>query len=252
MNLNLDGKAALVIGGGSGIGLASATACAEEGASVLLSDIDPERAERAAADIRATGGTAASTGADATEEQSVADAVQATVREFGKLDALIVSPGANPKQHEDWHFAVDIYLKGPFYACKYGVEEMLKGGGGSIITIGSIASVTGGRASSVGNSGYASAKHGVLGLTRTVALTYASKNIRANTICPGYIKTGATRAMYENEDGGRKLIEETLRVPMGRWGEASEIGKVAAFLASDAASYITGQPIVVDGGFMAR
>jgi len=252
MDLNLRGKAVLVIGGGSGIGLASAAACTAEGASIMLADLDQERAELAAAELSETGGSAVAIAADATDEQSVAGAVHATVDQFGKLDVLIVSPGANPKQHQDWHFAVDIYLKGPFYACKYAVEEMLKTGGGSIITIGSIASVTGGRATSVGNSGYASAKHGVLGLTRTVALTYAAQNIRANTICPGYIKTGATRAMYETEDGGRKLIEETLRVPMGRWGEASEIGKVAAFLASDAASYITGQPIVVDGGFMAR
>jgi NAD(P)-dependent dehydrogenase (short-subunit alcohol dehydrogenase family) len=92
----------------------------------------------------------------------------------------------------------------------------------------------------------------VLGLTRTIALAYAKKNIRVNAICPGYIKTELTRSLYETDDSGQAMISERLRVPMDRWGEPHEIGKVAAFLASDDASYITGQPIIVDGGFMAR
>ena len=107
-------------------------------------------------------------------------------------------------------------------------------------------------AKTVDGTGYPCAKHGVIGLTRTIALAYAKKNIRANAICPGYIRTDLTRPMYETEDGGQTLISDTLRVPLDRWGEPHEIGKVAAFLASDDASYITGQPIIVDGGFMAR
>jgi NAD(P)-dependent dehydrogenase (short-subunit alcohol dehydrogenase family) len=92
----------------------------------------------------------------------------------------------------------------------------------------------------------------VVGLTKTIALAYGKHNIRANAICPGYIRTPLTRALHEADDGGRTLINETLRVPLGRWGEPEEIGKVAAFLASDDASYLTGQAIVVDGGITAR
>jgi NAD(P)-dependent dehydrogenase (short-subunit alcohol dehydrogenase family) len=112
--------------------------------------------------------------------------------------------------------------------------------------------VTGSVSRTVDETGYPCAKHGVIGLTRTLALAYAKKKIRVNAICPGYIKTGMTEQLYQAADGGRALISETLRVPMDRWGEPHEIGKVVAFLASDDASYITGQPIIVDGGFMAR
>jgi NAD(P)-dependent dehydrogenase (short-subunit alcohol dehydrogenase family) len=104
----------------------------------------------------------------------------------------------------------------------------------------------------VQGTGYPSAKHGVIGLTRSIALIYAKQNIRANAICPGYIKTELTKRLHEDEEASRKLISETLQVPMDRWGDPHEIGKVAAFLASDDASYITGQPIIVDGGIMAR
>ena len=129
---------------------------------------------------------------------------------------------------------------------------MERNGGGAIVNISSVAGVTGAIAKSIEGTAYGCAKHGVIGLTRTIALTYAKDNIRANAICPGYIRTALTRSMHEAEDGGDSLINETLRVPMGRWGDPVEIGKVAAFLVSDDASYITGQPIIVDGGIMAR
>jgi NAD(P)-dependent dehydrogenase (short-subunit alcohol dehydrogenase family) len=125
-------------------------------------------------------------------------------------------------------------------------------GGGSIVNIASIAGVTGGISTSVDATGYPCAKHGVIGLTRTIALAYATKNIRANAVCPGYIRTAMTRPLYERPDGGQSVIDEDLQVPLGRWGEPHEIGRVVAFLASDDASYITGQPIIVDGGVMAR
>jgi NAD(P)-dependent dehydrogenase (short-subunit alcohol dehydrogenase family) len=112
--------------------------------------------------------------------------------------------------------------------------------------------VTGAPVKQIEDSGYACAKHGVIGLTRTLALAYAKKNIRVNAICPGYIRSALTQSLQDSEDGGMSLIRDQLRVPMDRWGEADEIGKVAAFLASDDASFITGQPIIVDGGFMAR
>ena len=120
------------------------------------------------------------------------------------------------------------------------------------MNVASIAGVTGSISADVAGTGYGSAKHGVIGLTRTMALAYAKRNIRVNAVCPGYVKTGITEFLYEDPETSRRIISEDLRVPMDRWGEPREIGSVVAFLASDAASFITGQPIIVDGGIMAR
>jgi NAD(P)-dependent dehydrogenase (short-subunit alcohol dehydrogenase family) len=249
--VKLKDRVALVIGGASGLGRASAEACAEEGATIVVADINEPGAEEVVSGIREAGGSASAVGTDLASEEAVKHAVQSAVREFGRLDILITSAGADPSRHE-WHFAIDLYLKGPFYACKYAVREMERGGGGAIVNIASVAGVTGALATNVEGTGYGCAKHGVIGLTKTIALTYAKRNIRANAICPGYIRTAQTRSLYQTEDAGQSLISETLRVPMDRWGEPREIGKVAAFLVSDDASYLTGQPIIVDGGIMAR
>jgi NAD(P)-dependent dehydrogenase (short-subunit alcohol dehydrogenase family) len=250
--MKLQGKVALVFGGASGIGRACAEACAEEGAKVVVADVDEARADEVVRGIRSTAGEASFVRCDITDEQAVKQTVATTVDQFGALDVLVTSAGAGTEA-SNWHFAVDLYLKGPYYACKHGVAQMEAQGGGVIINIASVAGVTGSAVSgSVQGTGYPSAKHGVIGLTRSIALIYAKKNIRANAICPGYVKTELTKGLYEDEAAGQKLISETLQVPMDRWGEPHEIGRVAAFLASDDASYITGQPIIVDGGIMAR
>jgi NAD(P)-dependent dehydrogenase (short-subunit alcohol dehydrogenase family) len=251
--VKLQDRVALIIGGASGLGRASALACAQEGAKVMIADVAEEGARQVVSGIDADGGSAAFISTDITDEAAVRRAVESTVQRFGRLDILVTSAGGGTADDDEaWHFAIDIYLKGPFYACKYAVAEMERTGGGAIVNISSIAGVTGGIFGSVEQTGYPCAKHGVIGLTRTIALGYANRNIRANAVCPGYIRTGMTRALYDTPDGGQSLIQETLRVPLGRWGEAEEIGKVVAFLVSDDASYITGQPIIVDGGIMAR
>jgi NAD(P)-dependent dehydrogenase (short-subunit alcohol dehydrogenase family) len=251
--MKLEKRVALVFGGASGLGRASAEACAEEGASVVVADLNEDGTADVVSGIQAHGGTATGITTDITDESAVRRTVQSTVRELGKIDILVTSAGGpTGSDASAWHAAIDLYLKGPFYACKYAVDEMERTGGGVIVNIASLAGVTGGISSSVDATGYPCAKHGVIGLTRTIALAYAAKNIRANAVCPGYIRTAMTKHLYETPDGGQNLITEKLRVPMGRWGEAHEIGRVVAFLASDDASYITGQPIIVDGGFMAR
>jgi len=251
--MKLQGKVALVIGAASGLGRASAECCAADGAKVVVADVSVEGGEAVAKGIRDRGGQAVFVRTDAADEASVKAAVEATVREFGKLDVLVNSAGAGrPPGVDAWHFAIDLFLKGPYYACRHALPEMEKAGGGVIINVSSLSGVTGAPVARIEESGYACAKHGVIGLTRTLALAYAKKNIRVNAICPGYIRSGLTQSLQDGEDGGMSLIRDKLRVPMDRWGEADEIGKVAAFLASDDASFITGQPIIVDGGFMAR
>lgn len=253
--VRLDDKVALVIGAASGIGLASAELCAEGGAQVMLADIDADAGRAAADRINQQGGIAAFTEVNARDEQSVVAAIAATVSTFGRLQVLVNSAGAGDLESapgQAWHDFIDLFLKGPYYACLHGVEEMERAGGGSIINVASIAGVTGSVSNGVDGSGYGSAKHGLIGLTRTMALAYATRNIRVNAVCPGYIKTAITTFLYSDPEVSRRVISEDLRVPMDRWGEPREVGAAIAFLASDAASFITGQPIIVDGGFMAR
>jgi NAD(P)-dependent dehydrogenase (short-subunit alcohol dehydrogenase family) len=251
--MKLQGKVALVIGGSSGLGRASAEACAEEGAIIVIGDVNQSRSEEVLDKIRAAGGKGAFIYTDATNEELVQAAVAFCVEEYGSLDILVNSAGApTAPDAAGWHFQIDIYLKGPYYACRAALPIMEKQGGGAIINIGSLSSVTGSLASTIEGTGYPAAKHAIMGITKTLAIANGKHNIRVNTVCPGYIKTELTRPLYEAEDGGARLINETLKVPMRRWGEAHEIGKAVAFLASDDASFITGQSLIVDGGFMAR
>ncbi|SFF96191.1 2-deoxy-D-gluconate 3-dehydrogenase [Novosphingobium sp. CF614] len=251
--MKLQDKIALVIGASSGLGRASAEACAAEGAMVVLGDINEERSKAVIEGIVAKGGKAKFMYTDAMKEASIVETIAAVAKEFGRLDILVNSAGAPTAADEaGWHFQIDMYLKAPYFACREVLPIMEAQGGGSIITIGSLSSVTGSLAQKIEGTGYPAAKHAVLGMTKTLAIANGKHNIRVNCVCPGYIKSELTRPLYEAEDGGAKLINETLKVPLRRWGEPEEIGKVVAFLASEDASFITGQAILVDGGFMAR
>ena len=251
----LDDQVVLVIGAASGIGLASAQMCAEAGANVMLADLNEEAGRSAADAINQSGGVADFVAVNAVEEPSVVAAIAATIERFGRLQVLVNTAGAGDlgsAPGRAWHDFVDLYLKAPYYACLHAVDEIERAGGGSIVNVASIAGVTGSISSNVEGSGYGTAKHGLIGLTRTMALAYAKRNIRVNAVCPGYVKTGITEFLYADPETSRRLISEDLRVPMDRWGEPREIAAAVTFLASDAASFITGQPLIVDGGFLAR
>ncbi|HEX4862652.1 MAG TPA: SDR family NAD(P)-dependent oxidoreductase, partial [Acidimicrobiales bacterium] len=164
--MKLKGRVALVIGGASGVGRASAEACAEEGASVMIADVQDARGKEVISAIRANGGVASFVHSDITDEESVHQSVQATVREFGKLDILVTSAGGAAREQDNpWEFAIDLYLRGPMYACRYAVDEMERTGGGVILNIASIAGITAGVSATVDESGYPCAKHGVVGMT---------------------------------------------------------------------------------------
>jgi NAD(P)-dependent dehydrogenase (short-subunit alcohol dehydrogenase family) len=242
---------ALVFGAASGIGRASAEALAERGSAVVIADPNEADGNDVIERIAAAGGSARFVATDITDEDAVQRAVKETVRVFGKLDTVVTSAGANSKGEDAWHRAIDIFLKGPYYASRHALPELERNGGGVIEHIGSIAAIRGSRMGGIERSGYPSAKHGLLGLTKTLALAYGEQNIRVNAVCPGYIKTALTKDLYESPDSAT-IIKDELRVPLGRWGEPEEIGKVVAFLASSDAAYISGQAIVVDGGMTAR
>jgi NAD(P)-dependent dehydrogenase (short-subunit alcohol dehydrogenase family) len=247
--MKLENRVALIFGGSSGIGRGSADAMAAEGAAVVIADVDEQRGPEVVSEIEARGGRALFVSTDISDEDAVARAVQTSVDHFGALDSVVTSAGASAR---DWHRGIDIFLKGPYYACRHAIPVLIERGGGTIINIGSVASLRGSiQTSGVDGTAYPMAKHAVLGLTKTLALTYGPQNVRVNCVCPGYIKTGLTKSLYEAPDSDA-FINERLRVPLGRWGEPEDIGKVVAFLASDDAAYVSGQAIVVDGGLTAR
>jgi NAD(P)-dependent dehydrogenase (short-subunit alcohol dehydrogenase family) len=254
--VRLDGRTALVIGGSSGIGRACAAALAADGAAVVVADVDDAGGEQVVADVTATGGKAAFVHTTIMEEPSVAAAVRVAVDTFGGLDILVTSVAGRPPEAlrgtpDGWKYMVDMFQTGPYYASRQALPVIVGSVHGSVIHIASIAGIRGSLIGDVDTTAYPTAKHGVVGLTKSLALHYGPQGVRVNAICPGYVKTQATRQIHEADTDG-SYVRDTLRVPLQRWGEPEEIGTVAAFLASDDASFISGQVIVVDGGMTAR
>ncbi|WP_114955086.1 glucose 1-dehydrogenase [Sphingosinicella terrae] len=250
MKARFEGRVAIVTGGGGGLGRAAASAFAREGAAVAVVDIDQVAADETAAIIDAEGGRALSLAIDVAESAQVERMVAVTVKAFGRLDAAFNNAGVSEGYGADdeWNEAIldralAINVRGVYLGMKYQVPEMQRGGGGAIVNTASIAGLVG-----TGTYHYVASKHAVVGLTRAVAMKYASFGIRINAVCPGAVRT----AMVERSiAAGFGPVLDALH-PIGRIGEATEIADAVLWLCSDQASFVTGHPLAVDGGATAR
>lgn len=260
MTARLAGRRAIVTGGGSGIGRASALRLAREGALVFVTDVREGLAESTASDIREAGGRAESARCDVASEDDVAKVTTAAAQAFGGLDVLVAAAGIATQglihelSLEDWELVLRVNLTGMFLAAKHVVPHMISAGGGSIVTIGSVSSVIIGAGGSAAS--YKAAKGGVLQLTRALAVDYAANDVRANCVCPGAVATNLGRHSTElrpllTTGSASPATKITIEPPMPRRAAPAEIASVVAFLVSDEASFMTGSAVMVDGGYTA-
>jgi NAD(P)-dependent dehydrogenase (short-subunit alcohol dehydrogenase family) len=245
-----EGKVVMVTGAGSGIGRASALAFAKNGAKVVVNDIVAEGAEETVEMIKAAGGEAIFVKADVTQAIEVEALINKTVEIYGRLDYAHNNAGIDGEPApladctiESWDRTIGINLRGVFLCRKYEIPQMVKQGSGAIVNTASIAGLIG----TANMPAYNAAKHGVVGLTRTAALEYAAAGVRINAVCPGATRT----ALLENIMAVMPELLETLESshPIGRIAEPEEIANTVVWLCSDEASFVTGHPMVVDGGY---
>ncbi len=249
---DLTGRTAIVTGAGRGIGRGIAAALASFGASVLLAGRTRASLDEAAAAIAAAGGSAAVQVADVAQEADVLALRDTALARFGHIDVLVNNAGINPVWRTiektslaDWQAIIDVNLTGTFLCCKYIGAAMAEAGAGSIINISSVA----GHVGLTRSAPYCASKGGVEMLSKSLALDWAKRGVRVNCLAPGYVDTDLTSGLLHHETLGKPFLDHT---PMGRFGETRDIVGAAVFLASDAASYVTGQSLVVDGGWTAH
>jgi NAD(P)-dependent dehydrogenase (short-subunit alcohol dehydrogenase family) len=244
----LASKVAIVTGGASGIGEAAVKAFTDEGAKVVIADIDVARGLAAEQTFKAGGADVIFVKTDISSEDEVRNLVDRTVDTYGRLDILfnnagIGSPGLGHETTlQDWRKVIGVNLDGVFLMAKHSIIQMKKNGGGSIVNTSSIM----GHVATAGALSYNASKHAVIGLTKTLCLEYAADNIRVNAVCPGYILTPMGEADLA-EDPSIPALH-----PIGRLGRPDEVAKAVVFLASDDASFITGASLLVDGGYTAQ
>lgn len=244
-----ENRVALITGASSGIGRAAAIAFAREGVKVVACSRRESEGEKTVRMIRDAGGEATFIQADISKAGEVAALIDGTVSRYGRLDYAFNNAGIGGPitplpdyTEENWNEVIDIDLKGTWLCMKYEIAQMLKQGGGSIVNTASVAGLVG---VDWGIAPYVAAKHGVVGITKAAALEYAQKNIRVNAICPGVIKTAIIEPLGDTEPLGNLH-------PMQRIGDPEEVAETALWLCSDNSSFITGQTLAIDGGWVAR
>jgi len=251
MNGEFSSKVALVTGAGSGIGAAIAQELAAEGAKVVIADLEQGAAEQVAQEIRSRGGQAEAFAVDVADAGAVEQMVEFTSRTFGALNLAVNNAGiGGPSEAtadyplDGWRKVIDINLNGVFYGVKYEIAAMLKSGGGAIVNMSSILGSVGFEHACA----YVSAKHALVGLTKTAAMEYATQGIRINAVGPAYIDTPLLSKNLDSD----VLGELAGLHPIGRLGRPEEVSALTCFLLSDRASFITGSYHLVDGGYTTK
>ncbi len=256
----LEGKFAIVTGAGSGIGRAAALLFAERGAGVCVADLDEARANEVATAITNAGGQALAVRCDVADAEAVHSMVEGTQERFGRLDVLYnnaglwfpawgnyrpgFTDGPSPLVEENiWDRTLEVNLKGTYLCCRFAIPAMRASGGGAIVNTSSVAALKVGWGTS---DAYTASKGGVLAMTRTLAIAHAPHGIRVNCIAPGPVLTPMMGEMTPEKEAWMRQW-----VPLGRWGQPEDIARMALFLASDDASWVTGAVFVIDGGYTA-
>jgi NAD(P)-dependent dehydrogenase (short-subunit alcohol dehydrogenase family) len=247
--MKLADKGALITGAGSGIGRAIALLFAAEGAAVLVAELNEEAGRAVVREIEAAGGRVSFLLTDTSREEDVKAAIAASVDAWGQLDILVNNAGVLGAAHT-WDQVIAVNLSGVYYGCLHGLAAMKGQGGGCIVNMASIAGLVGFGAPDLptGPLSYVASKHGVIGLTRQFALDGAP-GVRVNCLCPAFVDTPMVAVVTQTQPLREWALQNT---PMGRLGQPEEIAKAALFLASDDSSFMTGAPLIVDGGWTAR
>ncbi len=248
--MRLEGKVALITGAGSGMGRLAAQVFAREGAAVVATDIAAEGLRETVDGVRAAGGTVLGLEGDVCHAGDVRRWVEEAAKAYSKLNVLYNNAGIFPDEDESvvdldeavFQRVIDVNLKGVALCCKYGVPELIKAGGGSIINVASFVALLG---CTVPQDAYTASKGAVLSLTRSLAVQFGRHNVRANAICPGPIETPLLRELLRDEAARQRRLS---RIPLGRFGRPEDVVYAALYLASDESSWTTGTAFVVDGG----